>query len=88
MMTLNFYLRVALRHATTQLDTVLSIQSTVRWRSDHHQMALQSVPTQPSFGTPDQTKVNGDHQRETTHEICCLVAESSQEMLMWTDGHF
>ena len=27
------------------------------------------------FGTPGQTKVNGDRQRETTHKICCLAAE-------------
>jgi hypothetical protein len=32
-------------------------------------------PNQPSFGTPGQTKVSGDRQRETTHEICCLAAE-------------
>jgi hypothetical protein len=32
-------------------------------------------PNQPSFGTPDQTKVSGDRQRETTHEICFLAAE-------------
>ena len=40
---------------------------TVSWCSD------QSI--QQSFGTPGQTKVSGDRQRETTHEICCLVAE-------------
>ena len=34
-------------------------------------------PIQRSFGTPGQTKVSGDHQRETTHEICCLAAELS-----------
>ena len=27
------------------------------------------------LGTPGQTKVSGDRQRETTHEICCLAAE-------------
>ena len=32
-------------------------------------------PNQPSFGTPGQTKVSGDRQRETTHEICCLAAK-------------
>ena len=32
-------------------------------------------PNQPSFGTPGQTKVSGDCQRDTTHEICCLAAE-------------
>ena len=30
---------------------------------------------QQSFGTPGQTKVSGDPQRETTHDICCLAAE-------------
>ena len=32
-------------------------------------------PNQPSFGIPGETKVSGDRQRETTHEICCLAAE-------------
>ena len=32
-------------------------------------------PNQPSFGIPGQTKVSGDPQRETTHEICRLAAE-------------
>ena len=32
-------------------------------------------PNQPFFGIPGQTKVSGDRQRETTHEICCLAAE-------------
>ena len=32
-------------------------------------------PYQQSFGTPGQTKVSGDQQRETTHEMCCLAAE-------------
>ena len=32
-------------------------------------------PNQPSIGIPSQTKVSGDRQRETTHEICCLAAE-------------
>ena len=32
-------------------------------------------PYQQSFGTPGQTKVSGDQQRETTHDICCLAAE-------------
>ena len=45
------------------------VQITVRWRG-----ALIS-PYQQSFGTPGQTKVSGDHQRETTHEICSLAAE-------------
>jgi hypothetical protein len=35
----------------------------------------QISPNQPSFGTPGQTKVSGDRQRETTHELCCLAAE-------------
>ena len=52
----------------------------------YHQMAFQSPsdgalisPNQPSFGTPGQTKVSGDRQRERererTHEICCLATE-------------
>ena len=48
----------------------------------YHQMAFQSPsdgalisPYQQSFGTPGQTKVSSDRQRETTHEICCLAAE-------------
>ena len=48
----------------------------------YHQMALRLPsdgalisPNQPSFGIPGQTKVSGDRQRETTHEICCLAAE-------------
>ena len=28
------------------------------------------------LGTPGQTKVSVDRQRETTHEICCLAADS------------
>ena len=32
-------------------------------------------PIQQSFGTPCQTKVSGDRQRETTHKICCLLAK-------------
>ena len=32
-------------------------------------------PNQQSFGTPGQTKVSGDRQREPTNEICCLAAE-------------
>ena len=35
----------SLRRITTWLGTISSIQSTVRWLSDHHQMALRSVPT-------------------------------------------
>ena len=27
------------------------------------------------LGTPGQTKVSGDRQRETTHEICCLAGK-------------
>ena len=48
----------------------------------YHQMAFRSPsdgalisPNQQSFETPCQTKVSGDRQRETTHEICCLLAE-------------
>ena len=64
-----------LRCITTWLGTILLLQSTVKWRFDHHQMALRSVANKKSFGTPGQTKVSGDQQRETTHEVCCLAAE-------------
>ena len=40
------------------------------------QMALRLAKRRCSlalFGK--QTKLSGDHQRETTHEICCLAAE-------------
>ena len=37
-------------------------------------------PNQPSFGTPGQTKVSGDRQRETTHEICYLAAELLEDV--------
>ena len=52
--------------------------------SKYRQVAFQSPldgtlisPNQPSLGTPSQTKVSGDRQRKTTHEICCLAAEYS-----------
>ena len=51
--------------------TISSIQNTVRWRSDR----LDGAVVQHCLGTPGQTKVSGDRQRETTHEICCLAAE-------------
>ena len=38
-------------------------------KTKYRKMAL------PSFGTRGQKKVGGDHQRETTHEICCLATE-------------
>ena len=48
----------------------------------YRQMAFQSLlddalisPNQQSFGTPGQTKVSGDCQREMAHEFCCLTAE-------------
>ena len=63
------------------LGTISSIQSTVRWRSDHRQMALRSVPTSNLCGTPGQTKVSGDRQRETTHEVCCLAAKLAKSLL-------
>ena len=47
------------------------IQNTVRWRSDR----LDGAVVARCLGTPGQTKVSGDRQRETTHEICCLAAE-------------
>ena len=47
------------------------IQNTVRWRSDR----LDGAVVARCLGTPGQTKVSGDRQRETTHDICCLAAE-------------
>ena len=48
----------------------------------YHQMAFWSPsdgapisPYQQSFGTPGQTKVSGDRQRETTHEVCCYTSQ-------------
>ena len=43
----------------------------VRWRSDW----LDGAVVAHSLENPSQTKVSCDHQRETTHEICCLAAE-------------
>ena len=59
------------------LGIISSIQKTIRWRYDHHQMILQSVPTtnQPSSVTRGHKKMTGDRQRETTHEICCVTNE-------------
>ena len=53
--------------------TISSIQNTVRWCSNR----LDGAVVVHCLGTPGQTKVSGDHQRETTHEICCLAAELS-----------
>ena len=47
------------------------MQNTVRWRSDR----LDSAVVGRCLGTPGQTKVIGDRQRETTHEFCCLAAQ-------------
>ena len=46
------------------------MQNTVRWRSDR----LDGTVVALGLGTPDQTTVSGDRQRDTTHEICCLAA--------------
>ena len=55
----------------------------------YRQMAFRSPsdgapisPYQQSFGTPGQTKVSGDRQRETTHEICCLAAKLAQKNIL------
>ena len=55
--------------------------------SKYCQMEFQSPsdgapisPHQQSFGTPGQTKVSGDRQRETTHEFCCLTAKLNNFM--------
>ena len=50
-------------------------------QSHRYKVPSDSAPISPiqrSFGTPGQTKVSGDRQRETTHEICCLAAEYCQ----------
>ena len=47
------------------------IQNIVRWHSNR----LDGTVVAHCLGTPGQTKVSGDRQRETTHEICCLAAE-------------
>ena len=48
----------------------------------YRQMAFRSLsndtpisPYEKSFGTPGQTKVSGDQQRETTHDFCYLAVE-------------
>ena len=43
-------------------------------------MALQSVPSSDLLETPGQTKVSGDCQRETTHEICCYTSQSPEKL--------
>ena len=53
------------------MGTISSIQNTVRWRSDR----LDGAVVARCLGTPGQTKVSGDCQRETTHEICFLATE-------------
>ena len=67
-----------------QLENVSSIRSirllNNNWsNAKYRQMAFRSPSdgapislNQPFFGIPGQTKVSGDRQRETTHEICCL----------------
>jgi hypothetical protein len=43
----------------------------------YRQMAFRSARWCCSRALFGQTKVSGDRQRETTHEICCLAAELS-----------
>ena len=52
------------------------------YNAKYCQMAFRSLsdgapisPNQPSFGIHGQSKVSGDRQRETTHEICCVADE-------------
>ena len=47
------------------------MQNTIRWRSD----LLDGAEVAHCLGTPGQTKVSGDCQRETTHEVCLSAAE-------------
>ena len=46
-----------------------------------HSKGASISPIQQSFGTPGQTKVSGDRQGETTHEVCCLAAKSEANLL-------
>ena len=54
------------------------MQNTIRWRSNR----LDGSVVARCLGTPGQTKVSGDYQRKTTHEICGLAAKYN---LIWTD---
>ena len=47
------------------------IDAKSRWRSDW----LDGAVVVHCLGTPGQTKVSGNRQRETTHEICCSAVE-------------
>ena len=60
-------------HKSFSVWSISSVQNTIRWRSDQ----LDGAVVLHFLGTPGQTKVNGDRQRETTHENCCLAAEFS-----------
>ena len=61
-------------------STISSIQNIVRWSSDR----LDGAVVARCLGTPGQTKVSGDHQREPPHEICCLAAKYTKKIL---DAH-
>ena len=55
--------------------------------SDGVPIGLDGAVIVGCLGTPGQTKVSGDRQRETTHEICCLVAESTDtQQILSTDS--
>ena len=57
--------------ATFIPDSRVSNDAKHRWRSDR----LDGAVVTCCLGTPGQTKVSRDCQREATHEICCLAAE-------------
>ena len=67
-----------------KIDKINNIARYNLIETKYHQMALQlarsSVVAQ-YLGTPGQTKVIGDCQRETTHEISCLPAKFQQNLL-------
>ena len=62
------------------------MQNTFRRLSD----PLDGPVVSNCLGTPGQTKVCGDCQRETSHDICCLAAELSHIIeVAWADAiHF
>ena len=58
-------------HSIDKINNNLFNPNPVRWCSDW----LDGAVDAGCLGTYGQTKVSGDHQRETIHEICCLAAE-------------
>ena len=55
-----------------------AVQQHSKVQSHRYKVPSDGAPISPyqrSFGSSGQTKVSGDRQRETTHEICCFAAE-------------